>query len=464
MQFPRLFRDVFLVCFAFVLIAFLIWIGMGGRVHAEMYDATTDPELKQEKGRIIIGNEPVIIEDEKGRYVKGEVTIKFKDTATEDQINTLIRMEKLKQNGPEIGQGYFSFIFTDDRDTRSVVAEISSMKDIVESAEVNGIMKLQSLPNDPGMCCGPTKNQHYMDQIHMTEVFTTMEPLHMISNPPTIGSCDDGLQYGHIDFNYSQATLGCNQIYPNYSPCIPATNTSPTVHAMQGMCLIACISNNDYQGSGITNNVRFLVDKACNDFGGCPDVAVARCINHLATQGVVIIVLPVGYYVPSSALSSALAGHPQIVYLCSAGDDGLYTLLQNQTFYPAGYPQCIVFTGLDQYDNLCSICNWGEADLSGPATDIAVTLAAGSESMQKVKGTSLPPQMAAALLVRYYDRCGGATGAEMKAALLNTADTIGCASYVCGKKINALRMEQYPCPIRYLIEAHHDRVVDRHNR
>ena len=143
-------------------------------------------------------------------------------------------------------------------------------------------------------------------------------------------------------------------------------------------------------------------------------------IDHIAAGPARIVAMSLGGSKKAdwSALGAAIARHPDILFIVSAGNDGRD--IDMTPVYPAGFhaDNILTVTSTDSFGKLPRESNWGQTsvDIAVPGERIDVTDHRGARA--KASGTSYAVPRVAALAARIADRNPGWKATRIKAAIV----------------------------------------------
>jgi len=150
---------------------------------------------------------------------------------------------------------------------------------------------------------------------------------------------------------------------------------------------------------------------------------MAELIDAAAEAGVTIMMVPMGSRRAGEwhGFLSAALRHPEMLFVVSAGDDGLD--LERDALYPAsfGLANMLVVTSSDDFGRLAEGANWGVGSIHvmAPGERVPVTDHRGAAG--KASGSSFAVPRVAALSARLKERNPAWTAPELKAAILARA-------------------------------------------
>jgi subtilisin family serine protease len=211
---------------------------------------------------------------------------------------------------------------------------------------------------------------------------------------------------------------------------------------------IGAVGDNDSGVVGVNWNVSIMALKFLNDSGSGTTGAAIQAINYVTMMkrdyGVNIVATNNswgggGY---SSALADAIAasGQQDILFIAAAGNDGEDN--DSGGHYPSNYTSdnVISVAATDRNDNLASFSNYGETtvDLGAPGVSIYSTTAGGNYA--SYSGTSMATPHVTGVVALLAAQNPEATMAEIKAAILNGADSIASLD---GKTVTGARLNAY---------------------
>ncbi len=405
-------KDVLILCFVILMVLFAAWFIGIRKAHAgEMYDATTDPELKQEKGRIIIGEESTTTtipeEDEltpeqkqfkedrekypdatcfetnpdTGRSLpcerrpmqmpkvvphkpdRDKIFVQYYAAATEANKNELHVEYKLKKQTRMNLIPYSEYlIITDGTDPETLINLIKNNPKFTETVRYSETVggedaKLQgmSIPLDTYW-----RQEWYLKRINMPRAwdyfqFTPGTNWRNLKGwvRPTIAIIDSGdrLCPGNRDFNCNNLVRGCDW-YSSITTCKPAIDLAQAgSHGTAVASIIGALRSNGLGITGMDSNMTIIMIRACN-YDICNVDAIVQAIYQAVAMKARIINMSFTVYGQYQKLQEAIeyAASQNILLVVAAGNGGLN--LAYQPVYPAVYEQVMTVAGTDRNNAL----------------------------------------------------------------------------------------------------------------
>lgn len=151
--------------------------------------------------------------------------------------------------------------------------------------------------------------------------------------------------------------------------------------------------------------------------------AFARIVERIASGPARIVALPLGGYRKDDwePLRRAMAAHPELLFVVSAGNDGRN--IDDHPVWPAsfGLDNALVVTSTDAFGRLARGSNWGPrtVEVSTPGERIATIDHRGARTL--ASGSSFAVPRIAALAARIKAAHPGRTAGELKQAVLARA-------------------------------------------
>jgi len=387
-------------------------------------------------------------------YANGQVIVRYK-TAGNNQVNTAKGDQKvndfpnIRGRVVKLGPG------------RSVDQAIQEYRrdPNVAYVEPNYIVRKSSGPNDPQF-----PQQWSLLNVGQTVVGTAGKPGADIQAEPAwavttgsssivVGVVDTGVDYTHPDlaanvWSNPGGIAGCGAGTHGYNAitksCDPKDDHNHGTHVSG---TIGARGNNALGVVGVnwTTQIMGLKFLDANGSGTISDAIAAIDFAIAAKQaGVNVRVLNNSW--GGSGFSQALldeinkAGENGILFVAAAGNNGLS--VDSQPFYPCSYAasNLICVAATDQNDNLASFSNYGAASvhLAAPGKYIVSTIRGGAYAMYNGTSMATPHVSGAAALILSAPGQGGLTVAQLKSAILNSADPIPA---LAGKTVSGGRLD-----------------------
>lgn len=204
---------------------------------------------------------------------------------------------------------------------------------------------------------------------------------------------------------------------------------------------IAARANNGIGVAGVAPDAAVMPVRALGDNGVGASSAVADAFAYAGSLGVKVVNASLGGDGAVSAISSAIAAHPNTLYVVAAGNDGRDN--DTQPTYPCSYTLANVLCvgATDSTDLRASFSNYGAAsvDLFAPGDTILSTYKQSQYAY--LDGTSMASPHAAGAAALVVAANPGWTAAQVKAALMSSVDPKSqlAARSVSGGRLNAAR-------------------------
>lgn len=152
------------------------------------------------------------------------------------------------------------------------------------------------------------------------------------------------------------------------------TNDVTNYHAHGTHCagIIGAVGNNNIGVSGVAWNVSIMSLRASYVSGSLPTSAIIEGIAYAKHQGADIVSCSFGSSYYSSAQYNAIANCPDMLFVCSAGNEGT-----NDPHYPSGFDlnNIISVAATDENGNLASFSTYGSTvDVAAPGVGIYSTV------------------------------------------------------------------------------------------
>jgi thermitase len=342
----------------------------------------------------------------KGKYVKGEVIVKFKDS-----VGTAEKGKSLKSLGatkvPDKNGVKSEFDVLKVGNVEAVVKALEKNPN-VEYAEPNYIFNVNWTPNDyyyQGYQYGPqnTYTEYAWDYTRGT-------------SSQEIAILDTGVDYNHPDLD-GKTIRGYDFVDNDYYPM------DENSHGTHVAGTAAAETNNGTGVAGMAPNTKILAVRVLDANGSGSLADIADGIRYAADEGAEVINLSLGCNCDTSTLENAVnyAWNQGSVIIAAAGNDGVST-----TFEPASYANVIAVGAVDSNDRKASFSNYGTwVDVTAPGVQIASTVPNNGYSY--MSGTSMASPHVAGLAGLLASQ--GRSNDEIRQAIEQTADAISGTGY-----------------------------------
>lgn len=304
------------------------------------------------------------------KFVPGEIIVKFKSEATDDDI-AKINSSHASSILSESRRGKFKRLRT--RRDRSVdeMVRIYRKENLVAYAEPNFIAHAHVTPNDPFYSLQWHLDNPVTGGIHMESAWDTTAG----SSAVIVAVLDTGVAYEDFGTRFKQAPDLANTTFvPGFD--FVNNDTHPNDdnnHGTHVTGTIAQSTNNGLGVAGVAFNTSIMPVKVLDRNGSGTHAAIAEGIRFAAENGAKVINMSLGGPSPSVTLENALAYayNLGVTIVASAGNDGNGF---NFPSYPAAYDAYVIAVGATRFDEARSYySNTGSyLDLTAPGGDMTV--------------------------------------------------------------------------------------------
>jgi len=368
------------------------------------------------------GNKNVAVQ--KGKIVKGELLVKFKDDVSDSDQNTV-----LKGNGAKVAEEIKKIkvkrISVPEK-AQDNVREALLKSGKFEFVENNGLAEGSLVPNDP----------NYARQWHLSKIAAPAAwdiSTGLASVPVAI--IDSGADPAHPDLSSS--------LISGYSFLTNTTDTRDTYgHGTATAGTAAAIGNNAIGVSGLAMKSSIMPLVVLDSSNYASYANIARAIIYASDQGVRVMNISIGGTSSSLTMQSAIdyAWNKNAIIFAAAGNNN-----SNVPIYPAALNKVIAVSATDSADNRSSFSSYGAwIDISAPGTNIYTTLNGGSYG--GYNGTSFASPLAAGLAALILSVNSGLTNVQVENIIKTTAYDLGSAGfdeYFGYGRINAQKALEY---------------------
>ncbi|MDD4352476.1 MAG: S8 family peptidase, partial [Candidatus Gracilibacteria bacterium] len=297
-------------------------------------------------------------------YKEGEVLVKWKKAARSQTklavnsklgLDSITEYESLNTSRVAVAEG---------KSVEETLTELSS-DPLVYSAEPNYYVYTDATPNDPAYA-----NQwglHNSGQIILGQAGTSDMDIdapeawdhELGASSVVVGVIDTGIQITHQDLDaniwVNTGEIANNGIDDDGNGYVDDLNGwdfknndktvfdvgSEDYHGTHVAGIIAAERNNSVGGSGVAQ-VKIMPLKALDQSDGGTISDVVEAINYAAAKGVDIINMSFGSSSYSQTLKDAIDNHTDILFVTSAGNDGVD--IDTSPQYPAAYTSSNLIT------------------------------------------------------------------------------------------------------------------------
>lgn len=352
------------------------------------------------------------------------------------------------------------FILQTDASNVNSAIELLSKNDLVEYAEINRSLKLNSISSDPNDTY--YSNQYYLSS---TSINRAWEITQGDSNI-LIGVIDTGLDFLHEDLqnsykiNYGESGLDAlgrdkrtngidddgngfiddwkgwdftdepftgdprrgDYLTPDNDP----TDDNKNSHGTAVTGIINASFNNSIGISSVAPKCKVLVMRAFDAEGSGEEDDVASAVLYGISRGVRIFNFSFGDYIYSNLLKDVVkyAYTQNVVIVCSAGNDG-----SNNLHYPSSYDEVISVGASDASNNKASFSSYGHTvDIFAPGSQIFTTvrMGKGNSSYQNnydyINGTSFSAPIVTGICALLLSKNPSLTNEEVRGILVSSTD------------------------------------------
>ncbi|CAN5520639.1 hypothetical protein BH10BAC5_BH10BAC5_22950 [soil metagenome] len=368
------------------------------------------------------------------------------------------------------------FIININNSNSASAIELLSKNEYVEYAEINRVLKLNSLtpqdiiPNDTYY-----SNQYYLPSTQLNKAWE----ITLGDSNVLIGVIDTGLDFLHPDLqnsfkiNYGESGLdalgrdkrtngidddgnGFIDDWRGYdftdepftgdprrgdylTPDNDPTDDNKNSHGTAVTGIINASFNNSLGISSVSPNCKVLVLRAFDAEGSGEEDDVASAILYGISRNVRIFNFSFGDYIFSNLLKDVIkySYTKNVVIICSAGNDG-----SDNLHYPSSYDEVISVGASDASNNKASFSSYGHTvDIFAPGSQIFTTVRTGKGNSQYqnnydyINGTSFSAPIVTGISALLLSKNPSLTNEEVRGILVSSTDRM--AGQSVWNKINA---------------------------
>jgi thermitase len=350
-------------------------------------------------------------------YVPGQVIIKFREgTSTSERAAVLARAGAVDTLGRIRGVGADVVRVTSD--AKDAAAELRGFA-AVDYAEVDKILKVAAVPNDPQF-----GEQYALDLIDAPEGW---DHAGLGAFPTTggakVGIVDTGIDRSHSEFSGRVSNCAQSTSFLTISSGIRDGCSDVDGHGTQVAGILGARANNSQGIAGVAFNSPLAICRALEDGLGRGSTSnVANCIGWVRSKGAKVISMSFGGGSSTTlhnAVKSAWNNGYGAVLLAAAGNGGGYGEI-----YPASYDEVISVASTGPADVWWDGSNHNaDVEVSAPGVDILTTTLGGGYATGT--GTSAATPYAAGVAALMRQRYPGATAAHIRNGLTWATDDLG---------------------------------------
>lgn len=189
--------------------------------------------------------------------------------------------------------------------------------------------------------------------------------------------------------------------------------------------------------TGVAPDARVLPLKVLDSMGEGDWAALADAFDLAGDMGIRIVNASLGGFGSVPVVDAVARDHPNTLYVVAAGNDGLD--LDSYTYSPceAVATNVLCVGASDQYDARAYFSNYGSTgvDVYAPGVDILSTWPGG---YAYADGTSMATPNTAAVAALLLSRTPSLTTADLKAAIMSTADAGSGLESVSGGRVDVM--------------------------
>lgn len=380
----------------------------------------------------------------KNDKVKGQILVKFKNSANLAVINSVINSNKAKVI--EKLNALDTFVLSVPDIASDAVINALAKNPNVEFAEENAIATIQDFPitqpNDSYYATSQwgleNTGQNILGQIGTVDAdIDAQQAWTRTTGSVRIAILDTGIDNTHPDISakiylsndFTASTNGIKDIYG---------------HGTHVAGIAAASTNNSTGIAGVCPDCHILVGKVLDDSGSGAYSWIANGIIWAADNNAKVINMSLGGPTKSRTLENAInyAWSKGVVIVAAAGNSG------NQSkIYPGSYQNVIAVAATDNRDKKAYFSSYGTwVDVAAPGQNIYSTFPTYSYTIGKslnydyASGTSMATPMAAGTAGLIWSTSYGLSNISVRSRLETTSDRIpGTGSYWMYGRINAGR-------------------------
>jgi thermitase len=369
-----------------------------------------------------------------GRFVPGEILVKFKPAVGQLGAQRALEARSLRVSGDIQSIGVLKVAVESGQELETIAALRQNPN--VLYAEPNYIAyALDTIPNDPGY-----GSQWGLPKIGAPAAWDITTG----GSDVTIAVVDTGIDLSHPDLScLGKLTSGWDFVNNDANP------NDDYGHGSHVAGIAAACTNNGIGVAGVAWGARLMPVKVLNSSGGGSYEDVATGITYAVDHGADIVNLSLGGIYESSALADAVQyayNHGTLVVVAAGNCAQYYPNppcygFVNPIIYPAAYPTTLAVAATDFNDNWANFSEHHPyVDVAAPGVSIYSTWKGGGYASQQ--GTSMATPFVAGLAALIWSLDPSLTRDQVRTIIQSTADdvwTSGKDNYTGYGRINARR-------------------------
>ncbi|HBN07188.1 MAG TPA: hypothetical protein DD435_00595 [Cyanobacteria bacterium UBA8530] len=300
--------------------------------------------------------------------------------------------------------------------SEDLLARLKSDK-TVASAEADRFVKLDDVTvNDPQRA-----KQYALDKVMANQAWEKNQ-----GEEIKIAIVDSGVDMTHPDLAEKLLT-GVNTVEERNPP------KDDVGHGTHVAGIAAAIANNGVGIAGMAPKAKIIPVKVLGASSGSA-ASIAAGIIWAADQGADVMNMSLGMYETSEVVEKAVRyaiDEKNVVIVATMGNDNI-----ERKRYPAAYPGVIAVGSTDAKDLKSTFSNFGDwIAVSAPGTAILSTFPtypvsiSGTQGYTSLSGTSMAAPLVAGLAALIRGQKKGATPAQVKKILQDSADDLGTPGF-----------------------------------
>ena len=380
-----------------------------------------------------------------GDYVEGQILVKFKDGASDDDMRDALKAVDGKGKKEIKEQGVHVWKLGDDWDVEKALKEFEKKKydDVVEYAEPDYYVYADGFPTDP--LRGDLWTLHNVGQTG-GKVDADVDMLEVWNAPPVlqddeviVAVIDTGIDYTHPELEDmmwenpdGSGSCGYDFVNDDNDPM------DDNGHGSHCAGVIAAARDNGAGVAGINTGIKLMALKFLGSGGSGSTSDALLAVNYAKSFGVKVTSNSWGGGSKSKAMETAIKGSGAL-FVASAGNRG-----SSSVQYPAGYTcdNVISVAATDHNDARASFSNYGRTwvDLGAPGVNVTSCFLGGGYKM--LSGTSMSAPHVSGAAGLYLKYAPTTAILDVKAKILGSVDAVPSMDgiTVSGGRLNVMNM------------------------
>lgn len=361
---------------------------------------------------------PAVQKTAEQEFVQDQILVKFTPGATAaDRANVHAKLGGQDKGLLGEGKSGWSLVKVPNGKAKEFAAKYANNPN-VELAELDYVLKINAMPNDPLL-----SNQWHHTNVKSSQAWDTIQGSNKV-----IAILDTGVDLDHPDLK--------NKLVPGKNfAWFASTPNDDHGHGTHCAGIAAATGNNGVGIAGMDQTAKIMPVKVLNLLGSGNTSDIINGVYWATDNGADVLSMSLGGGSFSQSFQDAInyAWGKNKIVVAAAGNDGVST-----KSYPAAYNNVLSVAATDQNDVKTSWSNYGAdwVDVAAPGLNIYSTYYDGGYTT--MSGTSMATPLVAGLVSLTWGKNPTASNATVVNRIETTADnTAGVGSLFEYGRVNA---------------------------